>query len=427
MTGDSPLAPALARWLPTRRWFADKGRRIDRVTVHRLRELPVAGALGVLAIATVAFRDGSDRRYQVPLGLRRDRCRRPGEELIRVLDGVAVYDATADPALMTALLRELADGHIGTTYGPRLRTARVDPPARRVTGEQSNTSVVFGDEFVLKLFRTPAVGVNPELEVQRALRGNPHLAELVAGIEAETSAGPVTLGVVQEFQPHATDGWRMVTAAFAGPANRDATLDARLHALGTAVARVHASLASAFGTQPAAADAIRDGMVDRLAAAAREVPEIAAHQDALRVVFDAVRQKTGAVQRVHGDLHLGQVLWSAGRWLLIDFEGEPASPIELRRALQSPLRDVAGMLRSIDYAAAEVGPVAPSRLAAARAAFLAGYQDVSGDDPETPVTRAHELDKAIYEVRYEMRNRPDRVGIPLAAVRAFAAGHGRER
>jgi len=428
-TGGSPLATALARWLPTRRWFADKGRRIDRVTVHRLRELPVAGALGVLAIATVAFRDGSDRCYQVPLGLRRDPCYRPGEELIRVLDGVAVYDATADPALMTALLRELADGHIGATYGPRLRTARVDPPARRVTAEQSNTSVVFGDELILKLFRTPAVGVNPELEVQRALRGNPHLAELVAGIEAETSAGPVTLGVVQEFQPYATDGWRLVTAAFAGagPVGRDATLDARLHALGTAVARVHASLASAFGTQPAAADAIRDGMVDRLAVAAREVPEIAAHEHALRVVIDAGRQETGAVQRVHGDLHLGQVLWSAGRWLLIDFEGEPASPIELRRALRSPLRDVAGMLRSIDYAAAEVGPVALSRVAAARAAFLAGYQDVSGVDPETPVTRAHELDKAIYEVRYEMRNRPDRVGIPLAAVRAFAAGHGRER
>jgi maltokinase len=419
---DSTLAPALARWLPSRRWFADKGRRIDRVTVHPLCELPVAGALGVLAIATAVFRDGSERRYQMPLGLRP--CYRPGDDLIDELDDVAVYDATADPALMTALLRELADGHIGTTYGPRLCTAlaRNDLPARRVTAEQSNTSVVFGDEFILKLFRTPAVGVNPELEVQRALLGNPHLAELVAAVETETADGPVTLGVVQEFLPDAIDGWLMVTAAFA---NGDA-VDAQLHTLGTAVAAVHASLASALGTKPLAVSSARviwAGMADRLAAAALEIPEIAPHEDALRVVFDAVRQDTtGGVQRVHGDLHLGQVLWSAGRWLLIDFEGEPASPAGSRRTPQSRLRDVAGMLRSIDYAAAEVGHVLPDRVAAARAAFLAGYAEVSGSDPDTPVTRAYELDKAVYEVGYELRNRPDRLGIPLAAVRAFAAG-----
>jgi maltokinase len=425
---DALLTAALALWLPDRRWFADKGRRIDRVAVHRLRELPVAGAAGVLAIVTVAFRDGSERRYQVPLGWRCDPCYRPADELIGVFDGVAVYDATADPALMTALLRELARGHIGTTYGPRLRAAlaQADPPARRMTAEQSNTSVVFADEFVLKLFRTPVVGVNPELEVQLALRGNPHIAELVASIE--TAAEPETLGVIQEFLPDAIDGWQMVTAAFTG---RDATVDTRLHALGAAVARVHAGLASALGIQPLTqswAGAIRAGMVGRLAAVAREVPEIAAHEDALRVVFDAVGQETtGAVQRVHGDLHLGQVLWSAGRWVLIDFEGRPASPLESRRAPQSPLRDVAGMLRSIEYAAAEAGQVTAGRVASARAAFLAGYAEVSGIDPDMPMTSAYELDTALYEVGYELRNRPDRIGIPLEAVRGFAAGLRRDR
>jgi maltokinase len=424
---DPRLGAALAGWLPTRRWFADKGRRIEQVRVHRIAELVAPGARGLVATATVTFRTAPDRCYQVLLGFRRGESRVPEGERVGILDGVAVYDATDDPALMVALLRAVADGRLGGPPSPEVRAALAgaDLPARRPAVEQSNTSIVFGDRFVLKLFRSPGMGTNPELEVQRALSGHPHVARLVAAIEVD---GPVTLGVIQEFVPDATDGWRLATAALANP--EPAGLGGRLYALGATVAHVHAGLAAAFGTRPLTpelAHAARAGMINRLEAVIGEVPALGAHRAALRRVFDDVARCTGdAFQRVHGDLHLGQALWSGGRWLLIDFEGEPGLPIEERRALRSPLRDVAGMLRSIEYAAAEVGGPSARRWAdGARAAFLSGYRAVSANNPG-PLC-AYELDKALYELAYETRNRPERVGTPWRAVRAFASAAGRGR
>jgi maltokinase len=158
-------------------------------------------------------------------------------------------------------------------------------------------------------------------------------------------------------------------------------------------------------------------MMDRLHEAARIAPALAPHVPGLLRCFDELGAETLDTQRVHGDFHLGQTLHTPSGWKIIDFEGEPAKTITERRLPDSVWRDVAGMLRSFDYAAASVpGPDSQAWAAQCRAAFLRGYVDGELDEPEQSVLRAYEADKAIYEVVYEMRNRPDWIGIPLRAV-----------
>jgi maltokinase len=208
------------------------------------------------------------------------------------------------------------------------------------------------------------------------------------------------------------------------------------HRLGTAVATVHADLQRALGQQEADADELDRtvvAMVDRLAAVSEMVPELGRHASVLRAAFEQVREvKTPvSMQYIHGDLHLGQVLRTANGWLLIDFEGEPAAPVEERGTLRSPLRDVAGMLRSFDYAAqlllvgqdtsAEAPEMALAWAQRNRNAFCDGYAEVAvdsvGDPRSHPVLmRAFELDKAVYEVAYEHANRPEWLPVPLSSI-----------
>jgi maltokinase len=183
-------------------------------------------------------------------------------------------------------------------------------------------------------------------------------------------------------------------------------------------------------------------MTERLEAAAQAVPALRPYAPGLRTAFEALADlaaegHTWTAQRIHGDLHLGQCLRSpSGEWSLIDFEGEPSKPLAERRMPQPPARDIAGMLRSFDYAAhslpqalgsARAGgtliPLIPGWADACRAAYCTGYADVTGLDPRTdPVLlRAYETDKAVYEVLYEARHRPDWLPVPLAAVRRLAA------
>jgi maltokinase len=150
----------------------------------------------------------------------------------------------------------------------------------------------------------------------------------------------------------------------------------------------------------------------------------------LRSAFEALADLAAeghiwTAQRIHGDLHLGQCLRSpSGDWSLIDFEGEPSKPLAERRMPQPAVRDVAGMLRSFDYAAHSAAPPAPQWAAACRAAYCSGYAEVTGRDPRTdPVLlRAYETDKAVYEVLYEARHRPDWLPVPMAAIRRLSAG-----
>jgi maltokinase len=311
--------------------------------------------------------------------------------------------------------------------------------------EQSNTSLVYGDAYICKLFRRLIPGVNPELEIISALaaRDAPHIAQPYGWVETDLDGTTTTLAVMQEFLPTANDGWDLALASvrdfygsMPGVSAADAGGDfaAESHRLGEATATVHAELARAFPTGVVEVHEVKrmaETFRRRLGRAVAEVPELRAHVHALEDAYRQVEDLTDEVpvQRVHGDYHLGQVMRTPTEWVLLDFEGEPGQPLAERRALSSPLRDVAGMLRSFDYAARHLladhaRPEALEDRAQEwadrnRAAFLEGYAEGGGviGPADSALLRAFELSKAVYEVVYEARNRPTWIGIPMAAFR----------
>ena len=309
----------------------------------------------------------------------------------------------------------------------------VDEHSLVLSGEQSNTSMIFGDRAIMKVFRRLQPGVNPDVEVLGELtrRGAANIARLLGSIEADVDGVPSSLAMLQEFMTSATDGWELAKASV-----RDLMAEADLHAdeaggdfageserLGAAVAQTHADLAEAFGTRPATPDELHarsQAMRERLRHAITVVPQLAEIGEALADIFTDVGEQSDGVQlqRIHGDLHLGQVLRTVYRWVLIDFEGEPMAAIDSRRQFDFPLRDIAGMLRSFEYAGhhriievagdPQLSYRAAEWSARNRDAFCDGYADAAGTDPRTHkvLLRAFEADKAIYEAVYEARNRP---------------------
>ncbi|MBY8881565.1 maltokinase N-terminal cap-like domain-containing protein [Actinacidiphila acidipaludis] len=442
------LDPLLRGWLPRQRWFAGKGLPVGRFRLAAATELvPPGGRLGPLGLLHVLVDVEQPGRapdcYQLLLGahpllppaLVRTAL---GQAVGGPYDGLTLYDAPHDPRLAALLLERLrVPGRTG-----RLRfTTEPDaefPPGlvpRVSTAEQSNTSVVYGDAYILKLFRRVSPGTNPDLELSLALAraGSTRVAEPVAWFEADDPQGPaggepVTLGVLQRFLPGSSDGWALALASV----SEDGDFRAEAAALGRATAEVHASLAAALPARRldgGALERIASGMTRRLDETAAEVPAVRPYAGALRAAFDDLA-KMGAgaaagsavvAQRIHGDLHLGQALRRAdGAWVLIDFEGEPARPLAERRRPAPPVQDVAGMLRSFDYAAHHSGN--PPWASRHRDAYCSGYAEVAGIDPrDQPVLiRAYETDKAVYEARYEARHRPAWLPIPLAALARLA-------
>ena len=439
-------APHLENWLRAQRWFAGKARPIGGATCRdRIRVGP-----GMLYVVFVGFTDvGEFERYLIAL--------RAAEPTADAFDDAAFCRALLDVVRRGAEV----EGERGTLIGRPGRAFPTDLPAdvaaRRLDGEQSNTSVIFGDRLIMKVFRRLADGLNPDLEITRFLteqttfRGTPRLA---GAVEYSTGArgtferfadvgGVATLAVLQEYVGGARDGWRWLLDRLAAG---DAALDG-LRRLGTRTAELHAALATptpdpAFGAEtitPADVAAWADD-VRRQVVAARE----AARGRALPDVPDlgGMDGLGGLVSRAkirhHGDFHLGQTLAvDDGRdFVIIDFEGEPLRPLEERRRKHTPLRDVAGMLRSIGYAAASARLAAAERRrweADARAAYLAAYRTaVSGarfvPDSDEAFARAVavlEVEKAAYEIVYEANNRPDWVEIPVAGFVSATASLGR--
>jgi maltokinase len=446
------VAAALPPWLPTQRWFGGKDRSVTAVR-------PVAWTVvqdGDPALVHLVVEVAQDERtepYQLLLGRRSDDLPDvPATAAIAVEDGPVWYEASGDADLTAVLLDHLA-------AGAQVADLRFEPEpgaelsaglrAHPITSEQSNTSLVYGAQYILKLFRKLTPGTNKDLVLHRALRevGSQHVAEPLGAISGTLGDDEVTFAMLQRFLPDAADGWVMATTSVRDymadesglpPGDLGGDFAGEAYRLGRAVADVHADLARALGTQEAADDDLPRtvaAMEQRLDHVAAAVPALRDHVDAIRAAFHRVADVDLALplQPVHGDLHLGQVLRTVTGWLLLDFEGEPAASLAERSALRSPLRDVAGMLRSFDYAAHQllVGqPLDDEQRQRAdawalhnRTAFCDGYAKAAGHDPrdEAVLLRGLELDKAVYEVGYEHANRPDWADVPLGSITRILA------
>lgn len=437
------LLPALASWMPRQRWYS------GQVEPHSLTVLDQEIRGDRFPVLVRLLVEADDRIYQVVVGVR-GRDEHPeflrGQDQAFIADigthqGDAIaYDAVYDPELALVILDAVA---------PHETAER----ARLMGAEQSNSSIVFDERIILKVFRRIQRGRNPEVEITEALaaQGFRCVAEPLATLRVRD----FDLAILQPFLAGAVEGWALALTSLRDlfglndtssipiinlndpppgppdPAQAGGDFAGEATRLGEMTGSMHVALAEAFGRRPA--DAAEWAM-----SIAKQVDELEPgdlDRDGAQVILDELAAlDAGAAIRVHGDYHLGQVLRTDAGWYVLDFEGEPARPIDDRRRPSSPLKDVAGMLRSFHYASAvartERDEDALEGLAAAwemrnRQAFLRGYMRAAGDgailpaDPESTavVIAAFELEKAVYELGYERAHRPDWIHIPLAALR----------
>jgi maltokinase len=470
MAAPAELEGMLEAWLPRQRWFAGKGRPFSVVALFAggiLTERPWRSDVWLVRVRYTD--DGSTDTYQVPLVRRPE----PADQVAHVLVGETPdpdyggqswwYDALHDKEVTGAWLASIETGRedelLRFTPGPGGERLPLDASSLPIASEQSNTSLVYDDAAILKVFRRLYPGRNPDIEVHEALTGLPdgarHVARLLGhasgrwpdGADDAGGDGWADLAMLQEFFRTATDGWELAKISV-----RDLYAEGDLHAsevggdfageafrLGQATAEVHADLARALPTGTLDTDdlaRLAGQMEQRLDAALPAAPELENYAAGLRDAFRALSTHPAGVpvQRVHGDYHLGQVLRTSHRWVVLDFEGEPAKPLSERIGLDSPVRDLAGMLRSFDYAARHMladHPFEPHLAYRAeewatrnREAFLDGYTDAGGRDPreDRALLRAYEADKAVYEAVYEARNRPSWLPIPLASLARLTEG-----
>src|ERR1700733_15297991 len=386
------IEDALAPWLGNQRWFAGKGEGTRDLAIVADTKL-VAGDPELRHLIIAVSHGAAVDYYQILVGLRRKLPERLEYARIgpigdALAGGKIAYDALHDADLTKPILAGIAaDASVGTLRMHKIEGAGFETglDSLVLTSEQSNTSLVFGEESILKVFRRLSPGPNPDLEVTTALAklGSPQVAEPLGWIETRLEGVPTSLAILSRYLRLATDGWTLAAtsvrdlyAAVGDAGDRDQndrTADGRTAAkvrasdaggdfagesrrLGIATAAVHADLAAAFGTDELGADAVgelTERMYRKLDLAVAAVPELAKHVDMIGDAYSELAKLSGPfpVQRVHGDYHLGQVLRTETGWVVLDFEGEPAPPNAQRRARSSPLRDVAGMLRSFDYAA----------------------------------------------------------------------------
>lgn len=393
---DDRLLEVVRGWLPGRRWYPAKGVAAD---------LSVVGSIDLaddVRILLVRVHAGSiDVVLQVPLVLGSSEG-----DVIGSFDGRPVCDGAAHPAFLRAWL--------AAADGPGLQ-ADVST-ARMITGEQSNTSVILGTG-ILKVLRAVAPGENPDVDVPRHLVsvGWQNVPAPLAWLQATWPGAdePGYLGVIAAFVDQAEDGFELA-CAYAG---RGESFAAPATDLGAVTRGMHEALVSSYGVTSSGTEEVARAVENRFSWALSAVPSLARFADGVAAVAAEVRSLGAAPprQRVHGDLHLGQVLRSHGTWYITDFEGEPLAPLAQRTKPDLAVRDVAGLLRSIDYAAAVgglTGPPAREWTTAARDGLLAGY----GLDEHATLVRALELDKTLYEAVYESRNRPDWLPIAVAGL-----------
>jgi maltokinase len=448
----------LQSWMQRQRWFAGKGREF---TVRGWEELArLADRLPQVSVlvVTLDYADGDAEIYQIPLVTYDHPVYYLEHVLVQEGDGRWTYDALHDKEVTGIWLRHIHAGdtvdHVVFHREPDGPEFPLDEASIVIGAEQSNTSLVFGDAAIFKVFRRLYQGTNPDIEMHSALfrAGSKHIATPLGWVDgrwadpATGARGTGSLGMLQVYLRTASEGWHLARTSV-----RDLFAEADLHPdevggdfageayrLGRATAEAHRDLAQMLPTAilgPAQMAELGAAMEARLDAAAAVVPEMAPYVAPLREVFEDVAriEHPVPVQRIHGDYHLGQVMRTEAGWVVLDFEGEPAKPLDDRRALSSPLRDVAAMMRSIDYAAQHLLADYPGDPQLAyratewaernREAFCDGYSAAAGDDPRKDhvLLRAYEIDKAVYEVIYERRNRPNWLRIPLSAIERLAA------
>ncbi len=492
----------LPRYLEPRRWYAAKGEPLRRARLAAHALWPAGGETWLVTVLAVEG-PADPARYFVPLALAweeteeaRFRSLAPGtvakaRQQARV--GV-LADALFDEAFCRAVVSAIGAGTEIAAGPGRIRfvptpsfadVAGPDPAALEVgrpQAQNSNSVVTLGERLFLKLYRRVRSGINPEREVGRFLTEVARFAHCVpvaGAVEHADADGIVTtLALLQGYVANSGDGWtwavdylerfldaQRARAADVPPADAHGGFLALVQTLGTRTAALHRALALAtgdpgFDPEPfgerdrlewqrrVRAEAVETmAVLERGApglapAAGREAQALLEARDRLLARIDGVRGPGGAAvkTRCHGDYHLGQVLLAQNDFVIIDFEGEPARALEERRAKALPLRDVAGMLRSFDYARAtalrnvarddgeqaRLAALAAAWHAAVRSSFLAAYdQAMRAPDPSRLDTAGDllalaELEKALYELRYELANRPAWAAIPLAAVRAAA-------
>jgi maltokinase len=459
----------LTTWLVEQRWFASKQRELSAVNLLEVQNLRDGDPPLTLALVEARFSAGTHELYQLLLTGREDPApargagrgaaagTAPGDDeegAIASAHGWTLYDALEEPALareLTFLLQQGAtvEGERGTISFNWVQGAvalGLEPEVRPVGVEQSNTSLVLDERLVLKVFRRLEPGDNPELEMLRFLTAHEfdHIAALAGWYAYSGELMDATLGVVQEYVAGATDGWELVVGALVRGGEDPELLD-QLRELGEVTGELHRVLGSATADPDFAPEDPGDESLSLITATIDEEIErlffdlppddeslapIAGRGEEIRDRLQLMSHVGvgGRLIRHHGDFHLGQTLRAAGRWVLLDFEGEPARSMRERRRKRSPLRDVAGMLRSFAYAASASellhGVAAPEDWEQrAREAFLGGYF-ATVDGGLLPTGQAgierllaiFELEKAVYELRYELNNRPDWVGIPVAGI-----------
>jgi trehalose synthase-fused probable maltokinase len=419
MTDDT----SLIEFITSQRWYGSKTREVgsatvvDRATLRDDLELQ---------LVEVRFETGTHEIYQL------------------LADGRG-FDSLSDDEHARALLELLRAGETvqaneGAVEFATLGSVGMPEAARLIEGEQSNSSVVFDDALILKVFRRVEAGINPELELLRFLteRRFKNIAELTGWYAYVGPPMEATLGIMQRFVAGAEDGWeRALDAIVAGD---EAFLDT-LRRLGEVTGRMHSALGSEPSDPSFCPEQTSTESLGLLTATVDEeiervflsLPDDVPDLDPIRGRGEEVRERlrlltniggTGRVIRVHGDFHLGQTLWDGDDWVILDFEGEPARSLPERRRKRSPLRDVAGMLGSFGYAAsaAEVlrdASVPDDWEERARDEFLEGYRAtvdrslVPSGAAMDKLLKVFELEKAVYELRYELNNRPDWVRIPV--------------
>jgi maltose alpha-D-glucosyltransferase/alpha-amylase len=489
---------ALARYIPTRRWYAAKSRTIS--ALHLADSVRLAKDLH-LALVSIEFTEGETQLYLLPLAVaearRGEELSRTASLIARLRDGCLLYEAVADERFTKALLdviskKKQLKGEIGAISGSATRYLRsidgaASLDAHVLKAEQSNTAVIYGQKLFLKLFRKIEPGLNSDLEITRFLNEETsfeHTPRLAGALEYRVdSATPMTLAILQGYTTNSGDAWQYTLDAIgryfervlseAGALERmqkeQSAVDeviggylADAELLGRRTAQMHLALGShpedpAFAPEPftphyqrSIYQSMRSGaavamqMLRRRAKGNPAAEEVLGREPEIQQRFRAVLDKKIVATRIrtHGDFHLGQVLYTGNDFVIIDFEGEPARPLSERKIKRNALRDVAGMLRSFHYAPfAVVFGQAPglvlrtedrqSLLAGARlwhravgAAFLRAYFAESAGGPHIPAApdqrqvllSAYLLEKALYEIAYELNNRPDWVDIPLQGV-----------